>query len=122
MKGAHSEDQSVPTLYEYETRQVCLQTLQLLKRRFIYLERVVPLAKWVRWLDDHNWRFVDQLHQQLLLQKLARQITALKSVDLLLLAGYLQEVGVIYRSLDEIAEDVAFVCLGIRTGNWTAPR
>jgi hypothetical protein len=54
-----------------------------------------------------------------LLQKLARQISGVQTIDLLLLAGHLQEVGVLYRMLDEIEEDILFVVLGIRTQNWT---
>jgi hypothetical protein len=36
------------------------------------------------------------------------------------MAGHLQEIGVLYRMLDEIAEDITFLALGMRTGNWTS--
>jgi hypothetical protein len=84
------------------------------------LESIVPPAQWVPWEGDYNWRFVEQLPEQLLLQKFARQITGIHASDILLMAGQLQEVGVLYRSLDEIHEDILFIALGLRTGDWTA--
>lgn len=106
-------------LVEYETRAACMEALGIARRHFRLIESFVPPARWVPWQDAHNWRFVEQHHEQLLLQKLARQITGAETVDLLLMAGFLQEIGVIYRTLDEIEEDILFVVLGIRTGKWT---
>lgn len=108
------------TLLEYRTRPACIEALALARKNFRVLEDAAPRAKWVPWEDDHNWRFTEQLHKQLLIQKLARQITGIQTIDLLLMAGHLQEVGVLYRMLDEIAEDILFIVLGIRTDNWTA--
>ena len=105
-------------LREYSTRPVCLEALEIITRHFRQLEAAIPPARWVPWEDSYNWRFVEQMPEQLLLQKLARQITGVKTVNLLLMAGYLQEIGVLYRTLDEIEEDVLFICFGNITGNW----
>lgn len=106
-------------LLDYPTRQACMEALEIACRYFQVLEAAVPPAQWIPWEDQRNWRFVEQLPEHLVLQKLARQITAIQSADLLLLSGYLQEIGVLYRTLDEIAEDAAFVCLGLKTDSWT---
>lgn len=106
-------------LKEYVTRPACIEGLSLAERIFRLLEEVVPPARWVPWEGDYNWRFIEQLPQQLLIQKLARQITGIHASDILLAAGRLQEVGVLYRSLDEIHEDILFIASGLRTGNWT---
>lgn len=105
-------------LIEYRTRPICLQALELACRQFRALEAVIPPAKWIPWGEGHNWRFIEKLPEQLLLQKLARQLTGARTIDLLLLAGHLQEVGALYRMLDEISEDIMFIALGIRTGHW----
>lgn len=107
------------TLIDYGTRSVCLEALAIILRNFRALETAVPPARWVPWENGYNWRFVEQLPAQLLVSKLARQITGVQTADLLLLSGHLQEVGVTYRMLDEIAEDIIFICLGLNSGNWT---
>lgn len=107
-------------LREYSTRPACLDALAIARKHFRDLELAIPAAEWVPWDNDFNWRFVEKLPAQLLLQKLARQITGVATLDLLLMAGHLQEIGVLYRTLDEIHEDVIFVSLGMRPGNWTS--
>ena len=106
-------------LIDYPTREACLEALELGRRHFKTLESKIPPAKWVSWENDFNWRFTEQRTEQLLLQKLARQISGVQSIDLLLLAGHLQEVGVLYRMLDEIAEDILFLVLGTLRNDWT---
>lgn len=107
-------------IVDYATRSSCVEALEILQRRFREIEAAVPPAKWVPWETGYNWRFTEQLAEQVLLQKLARQISGAQAIDLLLLAGRLQEVGVLYRTLDEIEEDILFLALGIRTHNWTS--
>ncbi len=80
------------------------------------LEDVVPRPQWVRWKTSFNWRCVEKLPSQAIVQKIARQISGAKALDLLLEHGFLQEVGVMQRMLDEIAEDVSFLALGMTTG------
>lgn len=107
-------------LIEYATRPACIEALALVRRSFRMIEDKIPRAQWVPWDGLHNWRFVEQTHEQLLLQKLARQITGVQTIDLLLMAGHLQEIGVLYRMLDEIEQDISFIAIGIRNGAWTA--
>ena len=106
-------------LQDYSSRAACLEARSIIRHHFGALERQIPQARWVQWRDRHNWRFVEQLPGQLLIQKLARQITGVQTLDLLLLSGHLQEIGVLFRTLDEIHEDVCFIALGVTTGSWT---
>ena len=112
-------DRFQPKFDTYETRIVCFEALDIADRQFRLIERAVPRADWVRWEHTYNWRFKEQALGQLLLQKFARQITGIKAIDLLLMVGHLQEIGVLYRMLDEIAEDTMFMFIGAITQQWT---
>ena len=87
-----------------------MDALERVKSHFSAVENCIAPAKWVPWEDQFNWRFLERDPTQLLVQKLARQISALQVIDLLLLTGRLPVIGTIYRQLDEINEDIAF-CL-----------
>jgi hypothetical protein len=56
-------------------------------------------------------RFAEQTAHQAALQKTARYISGLTALILLLSHGFLQEQGVLQRTLDEISEDVFFLVL-----------
>lgn len=64
----------------------------------------------------HNLRYAEKLPQQALLQKLARYISGLGSIKLLIQSHYFQEQCVIQRTLDEIGEDISFLCVGMSLG------
>ena len=55
------------------------------------------------------FRYANKGIHEALVQKLARYISGLNAVAVLLDAGYVQEVGVIFRTLDEIQEDIFFL-------------
>lgn len=55
------------------------------------------------------FRYVHKGIHEALVQKLARYISGLNAVAVLLDAGYVQEVGVLFRTLDEIREDIFFL-------------
>ena len=96
--------------------------LARIKRHFAALEDRIAPAKWVPWENQFNWRFLERNPEQLLIQKLARQISALHAIDILLLAGRLPDIGTLYlyRQLDEIQEDVEFISLGLIMEAWTS--
>lgn len=102
-----------------EARSACTDALQRSEMIFRTIENATPPPQWVPWDIDHNWRYVEKLPIQALVQKLARQISGVRTLDLLLANGFLQEVGLLFRTLDEIGEDVAFISLGLLTSNWT---
>jgi hypothetical protein len=68
--------------------------------------------------DGHTLKFVDQTIYQALILKLARNISGLKVVQILVDTGYSQEQAVIQRTLDDITEDIMFLSLG-HTVEWT---
>lgn len=102
-----------------ELRTLCLRLLEFCERHFRLLENSVPAPQWVPWGDEYNWRYVEKLPKQMVVQKLARQVTGLKTIDHLILQGFLQEVGIMFRVLDELSEDVFYVSLAMANGNWT---
>lgn len=59
--------------------------------------------------DSFVFRYANKGIHEALVQKLARYISGLNAVAILLEAGYVQEIGVIFRTLDEIQEDIFFL-------------
>lgn len=81
--------------------------------------RQVPLPRVVAHRDSFVYRFVERLPIQAVVQKLARTISGLYSARLLCEYGLFQEQATIQRVLDEIHEDIAFLCLAIIDDNLT---
>ncbi|HQY95070.1 MAG: hypothetical protein IPH79_12750 [Sphingomonadales bacterium] len=100
-------------------RTLCISLLEFCERQFRLLELSVPPPEWVPWEGSFNWRYVEKQPTQMLVQKLARQITGLKALDHLFLKGLLQEVGVMFRVLDELSEDISYISLAMANDNWT---
>ena len=94
-------------------RTLFRQTIVEMSKAFRHLERQVPPPRLVPFGDDHVFRFVEKTIEQALLLKVARVITGLKALDVLLDAGLLQEMGAICRMLDEIGEDIAFLAAAV---------
>ena len=92
-----------------EMRSLYLQTITVLSNTFRRLERQVPKPQQVPFRDGFVFRFIEQTLEQALLLKLARVVTGLRAVDVLLKAGLLQEMAATCRMLDEIGEDIAFL-------------
>src|SRR5204863_8794139 len=69
---------------------------------------------------DHVYRYIEQLIEQALVQKLARVISGLRAAGLLVDHGYTQEQGVIQRTLDEVGEDILFLAAAITNDKRTA--
>jgi len=90
-------------------RRQFLRTITVLSNAFRRLEGQVPPPQEVPFRDGYVFRFVEQTLEQALLLKLARVVTGLRAIDVLLSAGLLQEMAATCRMLDEIGEDVAFL-------------
>lgn len=80
---------------------------------FERLEQQVPSPQSVSWKDGFVFRHMEKTIQQALVQKLARVISGLHAIDVLLINGFVQEQGVLNRTLDEISEDIAFLAAAI---------
>jgi hypothetical protein len=77
-----------------------------LEGAFRRLEEQVPPPVKESYKDGFILRYVEQTPQQAMLQKFARLISGLHSIRLLLVNGFLQEMGVIQRTLDDFEEDI----------------
>ena len=100
-------------------RDVCLSELTFLERIFRELERRVPPPIEHSVNGKLALRYKEQSPHQAILLKFARQISGLHAIDVLLLNGFVQEQGVIQRTLDEVAEDILFLAAGVITENWS---
>jgi len=94
-------------------RRIFHQSLTVMKNAFRRLEAQVQPPQAVPWRDSFVFRHKEKMIEQALLQKVARSISALHAVDVLLLHGFLQEQAVLLRTLDEIREDIFFLAAAI---------
>lgn len=94
-------------------RRLFREALAVMENSFRRLERQVPPPQEQPWKDSFVFRYKEKMIEQALLQKLARSISGLHGVDVLLLHGLLQEQGVLHRILDEIHEDILFLATAI---------
>lgn len=90
-----------------------------MENAFRRLEQQVPPPQARPWNDSFVLRYLEQTIEQALIQKLARVISGLRAVDLLLLHGHVQEQGVLHRTLDELNEDVFFLAAAITNDSAT---
>lgn len=83
---------------------------------FRRLEAQVPQPTEIPYRDSTALRYSEQTIGQAIIIKLARIISGLHAIDVLLLNGLVQEQAVIQRTLDEFGEDVFFLSLALTTG------
>ncbi|HEY0915664.1 MAG TPA: hypothetical protein VGE22_12405 [Solimonas sp.] len=94
-------------------RKLFLEAVTVMENAFGRLQEQVPPPQRVPFRDGFVFRFREQTIHQALILKLARVITGLRAVDVLLQAGLLQEQGAICRMLDEIDEDIMFLVAAV---------
>lgn len=63
--------------------------------------------------DSFVYRFSNKGIREALIQKLVRVISGLNAIQVLLNYGYTQEIGVLFRTLDEIHEDISFLATSL---------
>jgi hypothetical protein len=90
-----------------------------LEEAFRRLEEQVPPPVKKDYKDGFILQYVEQTPQQAMLQKFARLISGLHSLRLLLVSGFLQEMGVIQRTLDDFEEDILFITLAVVNDDMT---
>jgi hypothetical protein len=87
----------------------------VLEKEFQEFESTRPSPKFVPYGDKGNvFRYEEESIEAAIIQKTARMISGLNSSLVLLQAGYVQELGALFRMLDEFGEDICFLCQGIR--------
>lgn len=87
------------------------QTNDFLEKCFHELEGTVPSPDVVELGGHKALRYTNKSIEAALIQKLARYISGLNASLLLLGHGYTQELGSIFRMLDEFNEDIVFLSL-----------
>lgn len=98
-------------MHRLQTEAVAVMTSAL--RR---MEASVAPPQQVAHKDSFVFRYANKSMHEALIQKLARSISGLNAIAILLDAGYTQEVGVLFRTLDEIHEDIAFLAIAETNG------
>lgn len=66
--------------------------------------------------DSFVFRYDNKGIHEALIQKLARYLSGLNAINSLLVSGYIQEIGVLQRTLDEIQEDIFFLATAETNG------
>ena len=96
-----------------------LKTLSTLEAAFVTLEGQVEKPQKRPFMDSFVFRYREQSAHQAVVQKLARIVSGLHAARILLEKGFVQELGILQRMLDELKEDVTFICYGILDGKLT---
>ena len=91
-----------------------------MERAFRRLEQSIDPPELVRWRGHQVLWYGTQSIEQALIQKLARVISGLNAADALLEKGFVQEQGIIHRTLDEINEDIVFLAAARTSGSVTS--
>jgi hypothetical protein len=94
-------------------RSVYLESLGVMTDAFRRLEGQIAPPEPVPHHESFVLRYSERGIPQALVQKLARYVSGLNAIDLLLLHGFVQEQGVLQRTLDEIHEDIFFLVAAI---------
>ena len=85
------------------------EAVEAMTRAFRQFEQSLPPPQTIAHRDSFVFRYANKGIHEALVQKLARLISGLNAVSVLMCAGYVQEAGVLFRTLDEIQEDIFFL-------------
>ena len=94
---------------------------ELYGQAFSYMEAtvhdlagLVPAPRLVKRGSQRVFRYEECTADQALVQKLARLVSTLRAALLLLDRGFVQELGILKRVLDETQQDIFFILSGLR--------
>lgn len=85
------------------------EAIEVMSRAFRQMETSIDPPLQVPHRNSFVFRYANKGIHEALIQKLARTISGLNAVAVLLTAGYVQETGVLFRTLDELHEDIFFL-------------
>lgn len=91
--------------------EIYQKTNLFLEECFHQLENNIPSPDIVEIGGHKALRYSEKSIETAIIQKLARYVSGLNASLLLLNHGYTQELGAIFRTLDEFHEDIVFLCL-----------
>lgn len=95
-----------------------VQITDELENIFSKLEKNIPKPKKTTYANHFTYRYNEHNVQVVTIQKISRIITGLRASIILLQNGYLQELAVLQRVLDDIGEELDFLVLGKLMGTW----
>jgi hypothetical protein len=95
------------------------QILPILDGAFRVLENKIEKPAFVKRGNSCVFRYETQSIEAAVIQKMARRMSGLHASLVLLRTGFVQEMGVIFRTLDEFDEDISFLCEAVRNGRMT---
>lgn len=87
------------------------EALALMEGCFKHLERTIPSPEFKDDEKGRRFEYGDKNLEAAVIQKAARVISGLNASLVLLSRGYFQELGAIFRMVDEFSEDINFLCL-----------
>ena len=85
------------------------KALEVLEQAHHELSNKVPQPRLIEIHGGFAFRYVEQSCRQAIIQKLARLVTGLRALELLLAAGLTQEQAALQRVVQEIDEDILFL-------------
>ncbi len=85
------------------------EAVTVIENAFRRLERAIAPPQRVPHRHSFVFRYANKGIHEALIQKLVRNISGLNAVAILLSTGYVQEAGVLFRTLDEVQEDIFFL-------------
>lgn len=88
----------------------------VIENAFREIEATVPSPAFIELGPGKVFRFKEESVEAAIVQKCARMISGLNASLVLLKTGYVQELGALFRMLDEFNDDILFLCQAIREG------
>jgi hypothetical protein len=96
-----------------------IEIANVIERAFRQIENTIPPPAFVTRGSYQAFRYENETVEAAVVQKCARLVSGLNASLLLLRTGYVQELGALFRMLDEFSEDILFLCQAIRAGETT---
>jgi hypothetical protein len=87
--------------------------LTIMTNAFHLMEASIQKPIKVPFKDSFVYRYINKSIHEALIQKLARVISGLNAIQVLINYGYTQETGVLFRTLDEMHEDISFLATSL---------
>jgi hypothetical protein len=100
-------------------KKLFYETMPVLEKAFHILESGLEKPDYIKHGDGCVFRYKSQSIEAAIIQKLARVISGLNASLALLENGFTQEMGALFRMLDEFNEDIIFISQPLRTGELT---
>lgn len=95
------------------------ETANTIEIAFQQIESVIPPPSFVKRGEYHAFRYEKETIEAAIVQKCAKLTSSLNASLVLLQSGYVQELGALFRMLDEYNEDILFLCQAIQEGGIT---